>query len=131
MWMSYCPYQQCCHRKDHPKQVQRGWHVDFTLPHFNNITAGTYTPNEGGLMWWKGQHVDKAGHGCTCGFTWTLPTGIFDTKTHIQTCKDLFPHITWICRSKACGLWVLAGKPPCAGIQGYLKVNPQVIVETR
>jgi len=71
----------------------------------------------------------KAGHGCTCGFTRTLPTGIFDTKTHTQTCKDLFPRITWIHRSKTCGLWVLAGKPLFAGIQGYPKVNPQVMVE--
>jgi hypothetical protein len=71
----------------------------------------------------------KAGHGCTCGFTRTLPTGIFDTKTHTQTCKDLFPRITWIRRSKTCGLWVLTGKPPFAGIQRYPKVNPQVIVE--
>jgi len=71
----------------------------------------------------------KAGHGCTCGFTRTLPTGIFDTKTHTQTRKDLFPRITWIRRSKTCGLWVLTGKPLFAGIQGYPKVNPQVIVE--
>jgi len=59
----------------------------------------------------------------------TLPTGIFNTKIHTQTCKDLFPRITWIRRSKTYRLWVLAGKPLFAGIQGYPKVNPQVIVE--
>jgi hypothetical protein len=62
----------------------------------------------------------RAEHGCTCRLPGSLPAGILGAKTHTWTCKDFFPRITWICRSKTCRLQVPTGIPAMTGIGGYL-----------